>query len=248
MVLARDERLALAYERYASEHEHEPFRVLVTLRNTRVIAPHPIMLDSTLGRCVVELFTHGGFLSDDGSVWDVPVPLRRLWQDASGLPLWAATCFTPLEDVIDDAQYLHKRRQPGYWVGTRSEKYAPGPTQGRARERQIVYEVQAGCRYWQASGIGRIADVQYLLDGLYGIGKRTNVGFGEIARVEVTPADDFALVRDGALTRPIPAGARHLLGDMQPAARPLHCPWTPPYWRPELGAPGWRAGARVLGG
>jgi len=220
--------------------------VTFTLRTPRLIAHHPINLDNLLAFCAVDLATEGVGLESARDVWRLPVPLQRLWVSPDGLPMWAASVLHPLEHVVMDADFLHKRQQPGYWTRGRGGRWAPGATDGRFRERQIVNPVQAGCYLWRATGVGDIEDIKHLLAGLHGLGKRRNVGYGEILRVTVEPVGAFSLVEHGRLVRPLPVEAAHLLGEATPLEPPdQSVGWTPPYWRTELSSQGWHAGTPV---
>lgn len=103
---------------------------------------------------------------------------------------------------------------------------------------------------WSAWCIGDRTEVARLLTQINGIGKRRNVGFGEVCRWVVEPAEftmPEMLVREGCLTRSIPVGAEGLI---EPERTLLShhtelVAWTPPYWLSGLLRPGWRVGNTV---
>jgi hypothetical protein len=99
-----------------------------------------------------------------------------------------------------------------------------------------------------ARAVGDPDEILRLLTPVTHLGKQRAAGAGAVARWEVAPArEPFALVRDGALARALPAAAVALLGGRRPAGAPAPVGWTPPQWAPWLFAPGWGPGTPVAG-
>ncbi len=232
-------------ERYI-ELEVTPLRVVLHLQpGSRLAGYDPINLDNLLARMVVDEATEGRGLPFTPEAYNLPVPLKCLWRSDAGLPLWAATPFTPAADCADDVAYWHKRVQTGRFTGTKSGKYTISSTNGRYMERRVPLPTKV-CDIWQADCIGNAAEVARLLAGCTYVGKRRTNGFGEVAHWEVQPLDAFALVRDDRLTRPIPAMAIELLNGHVPEGQPAPIGWTPPQWKPSIFAPGWWTGTPVI--
>ena len=60
--------------------------------------------------------------------------------------------------------------------------------------------------YWEATCVGNAREIARLLEQIRYAGKRRSVGLGAVHHWEIAAASEgFALVRDGRLTRPLPA-------------------------------------------
>jgi CRISPR type IV-associated protein Csf3 len=232
-------------ERYESL-QVQPLTVRLHLRpGARIAGYDPVNLDNLLARAVVNEATAGWGLPDEPGAYRLPVPLKCLWRSRAGLPLWAATQFTPVGMSVRDVAYWHKRAQTGAWTGTKSGQFAIKSTAGRWMERRVPLPTVVALE-WQAQCIGNPEEIARLLRHITHVGKRRSNGFGEIERWEVEEAPAFELVAGGALTRPLPAGALGLLPDgILPEGEPAPVGWTPPQWKPALFSPGWWAGNTV---
>lgn len=230
-------------ERYA-DMAMEPLSIVLTLKGPSQLAGYdPLNLDNLLARCVVDIATYWHGLPpehDDG--YDLPVPLKCLWRDANGFPLWAATPFYPVDESYPDVFYWHKRNMSGRFTGNKRGSFAITSTKGRYMERRTPLPTKV-CRKWRAVCIGNAAEIGALLAPLAHVGKKRSIGFGEVDHWEVEPADEFTLLRDGHLIRSFPAMAIELLEGQVPAGAPASVGWTPPQWKPSLFAPGWWPGA-----
>jgi len=226
--------------------EGEPLRVRLTLRPGSPLAGYdPLHLDNLLARAVVDEATRGAGLPQYVGAYRLPVPLRCLWVSEDGLPLWAATPFFPLSEAVADVAYWHKRQQPGRFTGTKSGKFSISATAGRYMERRVPLPTKL-CREWAAEAIGDPAEIVRLLKRVGFVGKRRSSGFGEVERWDVEPLEEFCLVREEKLTRPLPAEAVHLLPrGTRPVDAPSPVGWTPPQWLPSLFRPGWWPGTPV---
>ena len=223
-----------------------PLRVTCVLREgARIAGYDPINLDNLLARAVVDDATDGQGLPEIPDPYDLPVPLRCLWRSDDGLPLWAATVFHAVGEPIADVAYWHKRVQTGKWTGTKSGSYSIGSTKGRWMERRVPLPTKL-CREWYADAIGDPDEIARLVKPLAFVGKRRSNGFGEVECWRVEPLESFELVREGILTRPLPAMAVSLLGAARvPEGQPSPVGWTPPEWKPRLFALGWWTGTPV---
>ena len=232
-------------ERYA-EIAAVPLRVVLTLRpGSRLAGYDPLNLDNLLARAVVDEATEGRGLPSTPQAYRLPAPLVCLWREPeSGLPLWAATPFTPMGESAPDISYWHKRAQPGRLTGTRSGQFAISSTAGRWMERRVPLPTVVATE-WVADAEGDPQEVARLLSTLAWVGKRRSNGFGEVLAWSVEPLSGFRLVRDGRLTRPLPAGAGALLGTQKPEGEPAPIGWTPPQWKPDLFRLGWWTGTPV---
>lgn len=230
--------------RYAAL-ECAPLRITLRLRpGGRLAGYDPLNLDNLLARLVVVEATAGRGLPPSDEPYCLPVPLRCLWRSPEGLPLWGATVFSPLGPNGPDVAYWHKRAQTGVWTGTKTGRFGIASTAGRWMERRVPLPTVV-CDTWTADCVGNAAEIARLLALCGFVGKRRTNGFGEVETWAVEPLAEFALVRDGRLTRPVPAAAVELLGHERPEDEPAPVGWTPPEWKPSLFRPGWWSGQPV---
>lgn len=245
--------LARHAERYATVPA-TPMRVTVQLvANERIASYDPVALDGLLSWCVVQEATGGRpGLPETAGAYNIPLPLAALWRSPEGWPLWAATQLIPEPEAgaYTDTHYWHKRAQTGAWTRaperSKTGRWAVTSTNGRWMERRVPLTATA-CDRWQADAIGDPQEVARLLAMVERLGKR-RTQFGLIDSLCVAPLPGgFRLVRDGRLTRPIPAAAAaDLLGDeLRPEGDPALVAWTVPEWKPALFRPGWPLGTPV---
>ena len=213
----------------------EPLRVIVRLQtNSRIVNYDPIHFDGLLARAVVERATRGRMLADREDGYWIPLPLKMLWVSEEGYPLWAATILYPLSKIISDIYIRHKRNSEGFLHNKKKLKTRAGPWM----ERRMPTPIQV-CDTYEALCIGNREIIQDLLANFTHIGK---LRLGRIVKVTVESADEFSIWRDGTLIKPIPV-ASELVEWLE---RPSPIGWTPPYWKPSLFQPGWRAGTRRI--
>jgi hypothetical protein len=257
MALTLPSALAPYAARYASDDPAYGRPLVVTvvlLPGSALLGYDPLNLDNLLARAVVDEALAGRGLPQPppGTTYRLPVPLRCLWRDEQGLPLWAATPFAPAGAAAHDVLYRHKRWQPAFWTaGTRRDgRFTILPTDGRWMERRVPQPAQVAERF-VARAVGDPVEVARLLGRITHVGGRRAAGLGAVARWEV--AEDgapFALVADGGdgprLTRALPAAAVRLLEGGLPDGPPALVGWTPPYWRWK--AAGWWPGTPVTRG
>lgn len=238
--------LAPAAHRYATA-TYRPLRVTLWLLPGSTLAGNdPLHLDNLLARRVLDRHDDGrGPLDDVAGGYEFPLPLRTLWRSDDGLPLYAATPFTPVGTTASDVTFLHKRQQSGRWTKAGRGGWNPRQGSGRwAERRQAIRSTLAEA--WIADAIGGADAIGDLLLDVVHVGKKRAMGFGAVARWEIAPLPAWHFVRGGVLTRPLPAlAAPTLLGIHTPAGEPALVGWTPPPWKPSLFRPGWWAGTPV---
>ena len=225
-----------------------PLRVYLELVDGGQLAGYdPINFDNLLARAVLEEATGGSLVPNTHDAYVLPVPLKCLWRSPEGLPLWAAIPFWTEGVPVNDVAYWHKRVQTGRWTGTKSGTFAVRPTQGRWMERRVPLPTKAGCNVWFADCIGNAEEIARLLRPFTHVSKRRSNGFGAVRRWRIVEIEEFQLVRDGALTRPMIAEALpELLPGVSFVEEPAPVGWTPPQWKPSLFRPGWWAGTKVV--
>lgn len=233
-------------DRYAAMDCCQALRVMLILRpGSRLAGYDPLNLDNLLARAVVDEATQGAGLPNSTEPYLLPVPLQCLWRSPAGLPLWAATPFTPVGFSTRDIAYWHKRQQSGRWTGTKRGTFTITATKGRWMERRVPLPVTV-CNEFVVHCMGHAEEIARLLKPLTFVGKRRTNGFGEVQEWRVEVAETFDLVQEGRLTRALPALALELLPlGTVPEGQPAPVGWTPPQWKPSLFAPGWWPGTRV---
>lgn len=226
-----------AFTRRFAECPLEPLRVTFHLRpGGRVVNYDPIHLDGLLARAVVAIATEGRLLADQEKGYWIPLPLKMLWRSPEGYPLWAASTLYPVGPAEQDTYVRHKRNSEGWMHKKKKLVTRSGPWM----ERRLPTPIEV-CDRYEGRCVGNREAVKNLLEDFSHLGK---LRLGRIDRVEVEPADfegtDTYL--DGTtLIRPLPAEAGLL--KMWPG-KPSLVGWTPPFWKPSLFRPGWRAGTR----
>jgi hypothetical protein len=237
--------LAPYAERYATL-KTEPLVIRLYLEQGSQLAGYdPLCLDNLLARCVVDQalgWERLPDLHDDG--YALPVPLECLWRDEHGFPLWTATPFVPADGAQGDVAYWHKRQQSGRFTGTKRGTFSILSTKGRWMERRVPLPTVVA-EYWSATCVGNAVEIANLLESLRYVGKRRATGFGAVEHWEIAPIEEFTLVRDDKLLRPLPMMAIGLLHPYVPEGAPAPVGWTPPQWLPALWAPGWWPGTAV---
>ena len=229
-------------ERYA-EVPGASLEVRLSLRpGGRIAAYDPPNLDNILAWAVVMEATGGaGPPHEAQGGYLLPLPLRALWRDPEGYPLWAVTPLAPEGMSVEDVAILHKRAQSGEWTGTKSGKLRLNTSAGRWMERRIPQPVII-CDEWICRCQGDAEEIARLLQSVAWVGKRRHAGFGEVERWRVAPAPAFSLVEGGRLTRSVPVGAAELLPRMPGTPPSPAVAWACPQWKPSLWRPGWRVG------
>lgn len=222
-----------------AQRTYEPLHITFhLLPGGRVVNYDPIHLDGLLARAVVEIATEGRLLADAEDGYWIPLPLKMLWQDGGGYPLWAASVLRPVGPAVSDVYVRHKRNSEGWLHNKKKLVTRNGPWM----ERRMPTPIQV-CDTYEARCIGNADAVRLLLEHFTHIGK---LRLGRLDRVDVELADfdESAVYLDGAtLIRPMPAEAGLLR--MWPGT-PSLVGWTPPFWKPSLFRHGWRAGTKSM--
>lgn len=218
----------------------EPLRVTAHLKpGSHLVSYDRAYLDGILAWVVVRLATQGRGLPNTPEAYWIPLPLEAAaWID--GLPLWRSSVFLPGGEAVADTVYHHKRMPTARHskqgnlkahVGRWMERRTPVPTEITADGRYVAYAV------------GHAETVARLLDYIAFLGKRRNVGFGEVARWEVEPCAPLdVFVRNGKLAHALPVDYAH---GYELNAPPTLVGWTPPAWKPSLQRLGWPVGTPV---
>lgn len=190
-------------------------------------------------------------LPDNPDCYDIPLPLKCLWRNSDGWPLWAASYFWPESETHQWSMVQHKRAITGQWSAGRGKdkKLALNKASGKHKEKRIPVpaETSATGRY-TAYAIGHFETVCELLETVTQLSGRRGIGMGEIAYFEVAAVPHAPVLVNGSkLSRAIPLGAAELL---PPHIRIIdaYVPsvgWTPPQWKPTLFSPGWFAGSLI---
>jgi CRISPR type IV-associated protein Csf3 len=208
-------------------------------------------LDNLLANQVVRQAVGCPDLPNNPDCYDIPLPLKCLWRNADGWPLWGASYFWPESEIYQWSMVQHKRAISGHWSTGRSKNktLAINKASGKHKEKRIPVpaETSVSGRYI-AMAIGHLETVCELLENVTQLSGRRGIGMGEVNYFEVSEVDYVdVLVVGGKLARAIPLGAAELL--------PKHTRivdhyvpsvgWTPPQWKPTLFSPGWFAGSPI---
>lgn len=226
------------------------------VEGSAMAAYEPVNLDNLLGFGVVLEATQGQLLGDPPpgcAGWSMHLPLAMAWESPEGLPLWNSTVFWPCPSpgsrAVGDVLYFHKRMPLGIWAKGDAKTGRLGGMNGatgRWMERRTPIPVTL-CDTWEARCVGHRVTVERLLSLISFVGKKRNVGLGEVKRWEILSAESSGsiLVRDGVLQRPIPVDAANQLG-IEIDEAPSRIGWTCPQWKKSLSGDGWQAGAKVI--
>jgi hypothetical protein len=212
-----------------------PLRITAKLL-TPIAGYDPVHLDGLLAWAVVREATHGAGLPPSAAPYVIPLPLKCLWRDANGLPLWASTDFEPAGETLRQTLYWHKRApRPELTHGRRGKPWNVRLTQGRYKEYRIPVP-GISCAAWYADCIGDPHEVARLLLIVSShIGKKRGQGWGAIEAWGIEECESFSLLNEAHHPRrPLPIVA---LTAILPEI-PLDIKfgnlrgWTPPYWLP----------------
>lgn len=227
-----------------------PQSLLITAhidRSTPVLSYEgAVSLEGLLSWAVVHQATKGRMLPDlpTSEAYDLPVPLLKL-ATHDGLPLWAATPLLPVSTPVRDTIVETKREQTGRWTKTKSGKFTISPSTGRWRSRMIPRPALIG-PVLQSHCVGCPESIADLLSRVTHIGKRRASGGGLVACWEVEPTEEqWSWVKDGVLTRSLPAGLESSIGIKTPPIATQLIAYSPPFWRRCQWREGWPAGTAV---
>jgi len=239
-------------QRYAELSRNlEPLQVTVVYKQgASRVNYNPQSLDNLLASQVVRQAGLDG-LPDNPDCYDIPLPLKCLWRNSEGWPLWAASYFWPESETFQWSMVQHKRSIKGEWSKGRGKKksLALNRASGKHKEKRmpIPAETSVTGRY-TATAIGNFDAVCELLENVTQLSGRRGIGMGEIGHFEVSIVETVdVLVIGNKLARAIPAEAVSVLpqyvrivDNYVPSVG-----WTPPQWKPTLFSSGWFAGVSV---
>ena len=175
-------------------------------------------LDGILAAAVLTDHPHP---SAFGDIITLPLPLELAWVSPQGYPLWASTPLIPADEGVMGREYWHKR-YPGHRAEF-GDKQSANTSAGRWREFRVPVAAHSTNRL-VAMAIGNADEVLRLLNGVSHIGKKTTIGYGRVARWQVTTGHDHTLA-DVLAHRAVPVASGLVEGRVE-----RHRGWTPPYW------------------
>ena len=223
-------------ERY-SALPMEPLRVVADAHAPQVFYEQT-SLDGLLAWCVVMEETEGRGVESPPRYTPLPLEVAGFYGSGGQMPLWRAGGFVPAGPEIRSTEWVHKRAPRGVTTTARSMDTSTG----RYMERRIPLPLRTAPA-WEACCVGNAAEIERLLGYVVGLGKRRNIGYGEVVGWWVLPWDEAGdpLLREGRLAHNIPQEHAARMGwriDEPPAL----VGWTPPAWNQALWTPGWAVG------
>ena len=238
-------------EKYA-KLTFEPLEITAVYRNGASRQNYqPQILDNLLAYQVMIRATNGKGLVDNPDCYDIPIPLKCLWRNKKGWPLWAASYFWPNSKTYQWSMVQHKRVITGHWSKGKGKnrKISLNKSAGKHKEKRIPVPVETSLDgEYKAVAIGHFESVCELLQDVVMLSGRRGIGLGTIDYFEVKIVDNVEIfLQNEKLSRAIPVEAVELL--------PKHIQitenyipsvgWTPPQWKPTLFSAGWHAGTPV---
>ncbi len=218
----------------------EPLLVSATLTSPMIVnVDGGVHLDALLTWAVTEDFPCPTIHDDHSATAVVPLPVRLLWVDARGLPLWAASDLVPIGQWESETVYFHKRYPSDRVEWCRSPNALT--TAGRWKEARLPFPRRVPHADAELCGmvLGNRAEIERLLTGyVTHVGRKVAAGNGRVAQWSVAPLavdGETALGRilDGRCTPVdyyVERGTAQSQGaDFERRLLPSRC-WTPPYW------------------
>lgn len=182
--------------------------------------PH---LDGVLASAVCQSLQVGWVQTGHDEVLFLPVPLAvHLWID--NLPMWATNSFSSKYSEVRRTRYCQKSGDnpltlPAQ-INTLSHKKPerqPSKIEGQYQHCLIPMKTEMA-DYWRATCLGNYDEVMQLLSAVTAFGRKRKVGWGAIAKWEVTPIQEFKV------TRPAPSNS----------GEGVFGSWTNPHWDDRL--------------
>ena len=209
-----------------------PLQITVQLASPPVFYQSPLSLDALLAYAVVQRATYGQGLPKTIEPYNIPLPIEKLWEcPETGLPLWDATQFHPVEANTRQPAYWHKRGYNPQLLKTQrnGRPHNANFGQGRHKEYRMPLPLQTA-KVWRAFCVGNLSAIGELLKSVSAIGKKRSQGYGKILNWEITEVSDFPYGHEGRLIKSFPIGSSipelpsGTIWDMYETG------WTPPYW------------------
>lgn len=185
-----------------------------------VVTYHGLHLDGILAYAQVERMTAGAMLPQSASYYPLDLPLRCLWRNEAGVPLWASTDLLPETVAVQQTVYIHRRAMEPVMTTANLQT-----GKGRYKERRSPLPALATARL-VAFADGDAQAIAGLLATVSSIGKKRIVT-GAVKAWHIEEIEAFSLV-DGAgrALRPIPH--LYLYGEERAGGQMLA--YSPPYW------------------
>lgn len=162
----------------------------------------------------------------------VPIPLKVLWRDGKGFPLYATSEFVPSSSDTD-VVYYHKRPQTGRFTKRTTSGnpfYISASTGGRWMDRQRPMSCSVA-ESITCEALGWPAEIKELLKTITHLGKERQRGLGVVKTWRIEPIESFSVVSNDTLTRKIPVEAADAIGVTAAGQLSVMAAWTPPYWQ-----------------
>lgn len=202
-----------------------PLRVTLHLANPRA-GYDALHLDGMLSYGLVVRAMGRAALPDSVVPYDLPLPLRCLWRDGQGLPLWAVTDMSPQgSTAVASATWMRRPISPASVALPDGRPYTFREMQGPYKAMQIPLPIEAAQR-WECDVVGDAHHMADLLAVLQSVGKKAAQGWGRIVEWHLDPIPAWQISAEGLLRRTVPIealGADPLRGQL--------LGWSPPYWR-----------------
>ena len=199
----------------------EPLRVVAHMATPVIHAEGDATnLDGILSYAAIEAHPVESLIAPALAV-SVPLPLALAWVSDGGQPLWTCTPLRGEDEAQTSPEYWHKR-----YPADRAEfsaRAAVNTRAGRWKEYRVPVRPKMAERLI-AHCIGNRDEIGRLLDRVSWVGKKPAMGYGRVARWEITTAtitaDEVLIAR----AVPVASGLRSG-GPVDPCRG-----WTPPYW------------------
>jgi CRISPR type IV-associated protein Csf3 len=206
--------------------ELAPLRVTLRLANPRA-GYDALHLDGLLSYGLVVRALGHSRLDGARGPYHLPLPLRCLWRDQEGLPLWAVTDMQPQGVQAQGTATWTRRAIDSRLVASADGRpYAPRTTQGPYKDMMIPLPIEVA-ESWTCDVVGDARIIADLLRVLQSVGKKSAQGWGRVMDWTLEPLDAWRITSEqGRLRRAVPCaalGADPLRGQL--------LGWTPPYWR-----------------
>lgn len=187
-----------------------------------VVSYSGLHLDGILAHAALERATGGAMLPQSARYVEVAIPLRVLWRNAAGVPLYASTDLLPWVTgwSATDVVWLHRRALEPHQTRANLKT-----GKGRYKERRSPMPALVTDRL-VAYADGDMDEIAALLTRVTSIGKKRAV-LGAVREWIVEPVDEFSFTDEaGHALRPI----HHLYLYGEERGDGVTLAYSPPYW------------------